>query len=262
MTSPRYLLRFDDICPTMGWKTWEAIEAHLDAHDVRPILAVVPDNQDPKLMADPPNPDFWNRVRGWQAKGYTIGLHGYQHRYVNSLRGLMRLTPHSEFTSLSREEQAAKISKGLAIFAEQGVRAELFVAPSHSFDQTTLEVLQEHGVSVISDGPWPWPHLDAGGRFWIPQQLWRLAPRPEGVWTACLHPMEWKEADLDRFKADVTRFAPQMTDVRQVLEAFGERTLTVGDQVRGQSRFFWFHRVRPFVKRCLGGLGMLRPQAR
>jgi predicted deacetylase len=262
MTAPRYLLRFDDICPTMRWSTWEAIEAHLVAHDIRPILAVVPDNIDPKLKVDPPAPDFWDRVRRWQAMGYTIGLHGYQHHYVNNLRGLMKLTPHSEFTGLSYAEQDAKISKGLAIFAEQGVRAECFVAPSHSFDRTTLEVLRKHGVMVISDGPWPWPHQDADQRFWLPQQLWQLSPRPAGIWTACLHPIEWKDKDLARFKDDVTRFAAQMTDLPTVLRDFSGRALTAADQLRGQSSFFWFHRLRPFAKRCLCGLGMLRASAR
>ena len=63
MADTRYILRFDDICPTMNWAAWEAIEALLTRHDVRPILAVVPDNRDPKLVVDPPMADFWAQVR-------------------------------------------------------------------------------------------------------------------------------------------------------------------------------------------------------
>ncbi|HET8715597.1 MAG TPA: DUF2334 domain-containing protein, partial [Holophagaceae bacterium] len=102
MADARYILRFDDICPTMNWEVWEAIEALLDRHGVKPILAVVPDNQDPKLQVDAPRADFWDRVRGWQAKGYTIALHGYQHRYINRNAGIMGLTHQSEFAGLPR----------------------------------------------------------------------------------------------------------------------------------------------------------------
>ena len=75
----RYLVRFDDICPTMNWAAWSRIETVLDRHGVAPILAVVPDNRDPKLMVDNSRADFWARVRGWQTKGWTIALHGFQH---------------------------------------------------------------------------------------------------------------------------------------------------------------------------------------
>ncbi len=44
----RYLIRFDDICPTMNWTIWEQVEQVLRTYHVQPILAVVPDNQDPR----------------------------------------------------------------------------------------------------------------------------------------------------------------------------------------------------------------------
>src|SRR5262252_3697380 len=88
-TSTKYLLRFDDICPTMNWQVWSEIEAALLDQDLKPILAVVPDNQDPVLKVDPPVEDFWERVRTWQARGWTIALHGYQHRYVTHSPGIV-----------------------------------------------------------------------------------------------------------------------------------------------------------------------------
>jgi predicted deacetylase len=255
MPEARYLLRFDDICPTMNWDTWEVIERQLVLHEIRPILAVVPDNRDPKLIVAPAVPDFWDRVRRWQEMGYTIGLHGYQHVYVNHHRGLMKLTPHSEFTGLSFTEQDTKIRQGLAIFAEQGIRASVFVAPSHSFDRTTLQVLQGHGLTVISDGPWSWPHLEHGKLFWVPQQLWRLAPRPAGVWTACLHPNEWDQKDLANFVKQVALFANQITDLPTVTRTYAGRRLTVRDRLVAASRFAWFHRIIPFLKRWRDRLG-------
>ena len=55
----RYLVRFDDICPTMNWRVWEQLEPLLQAHGVKPIMAVVPDNHDRHLVVDAPQPGFW-----------------------------------------------------------------------------------------------------------------------------------------------------------------------------------------------------------
>ena len=40
----RVVLRFDDLCPTMKWSVWDAIEKVLDRHGVHPIVAIVPDS--------------------------------------------------------------------------------------------------------------------------------------------------------------------------------------------------------------------------
>jgi len=101
----RYLIRFDDICPTIDWYIWNEIETMLISANVSPILAVIPDNRDPKLMVDPPVADFWQRVREWQKRGWTIGLHGYQHIYVNNNSGILSLNKRSEFAGLSYDGQ-------------------------------------------------------------------------------------------------------------------------------------------------------------
>src|SRR5579863_9070115 len=54
-----YLLRFDDLCPTMNWAVWQQIETALIEANVRPILAVVPDNKDPELSVGPERERFW-----------------------------------------------------------------------------------------------------------------------------------------------------------------------------------------------------------
>ena len=61
MTS-KYLIRFDDLCPTMNWDMWSRIESVLLEHKISPLLAVVPDNQDRKLVAGAAREDFWDRV--------------------------------------------------------------------------------------------------------------------------------------------------------------------------------------------------------
>ena len=247
MTECRYLLRFDDICPTMNWKVWDAIERILIAHDVRPILAVVPENLDPKLMVDAPHPDFWNKVRGWQNKGYAIALHGYQHAYVNENPGIMKLTRHSEFAGLPYGEQERKLKNATAIFAKHGIRADAWVAPSHSFDTTTIRALAELGVTVISDGLWPWPHLAEDKMLWVPQQLWKFRPKTAGVWTVCFHHNSWSENKVEMFKRDLERYASRMTDLASVTHAFASRSLTLTDRGSALGNFLWDQRIRPFI---------------
>ena len=45
----RYLIRFDDLCPSMNWTVWCEVESILQAAGIKPLLAVVPDNADPQL---------------------------------------------------------------------------------------------------------------------------------------------------------------------------------------------------------------------
>lgn len=245
MTEARYLIRFDDICPTMNWEVWDAIEVHLIRSHVRPILAVVPDNQEPRLIIDPPRADFWSRVRRWQSMGYAIGLHGYQHTYVNNNAGLMRLTYQSEFAGLPRQQQETKLRKGLEIFSHHGVRADVWVAPSHSFDRTTVQVLAELGVSVISDGLWPWPFTDGHGVTWVPQQLWNFSEKPAGVWTICCHHNNWTACKTEEFGKHLETYASKITDMATVLQSFVGRRATVTDHWTACIDWTWNHYLLP-----------------
>ena len=64
--SAKFLLRFDDMCPTINWDVWQKLEDIMVAENICPILSVIPDNQDPKLHEGPSNERFWERVRAWQ----------------------------------------------------------------------------------------------------------------------------------------------------------------------------------------------------
>lgn len=258
MAERRYLVRFDDICPTMNWRVWDAIEAHLVRFDVRPILAVVPDNRDPKLVVEDPRKDFWDRVRRWQGAGYAIALHGFQHVYVNKDPGLIGVTRQSEFAGLPREEQRAKLEKALAIFADEGVRADAWVAPSHSFDRTTVEVLASLGVSVISDGLWTWPFTDPGGTTWIPQQLWGFRQKPAGIWTVCNHHNHWSERRVAQFGESLALHAGEMTDLATVLQGYAGRRLTLRDRWEAFHALMWRHRIRPAL--AMAGRRVLGPK--
>ena len=212
----KYLLRFDDICPTMNWQIWEQVDAVLKREDIKPILAVVPDNLDPKLQAAPARAEFWQRLRTYQQLGWTIGLHGYQHRYVNKSAGLVGIHAGSEFAGLSRADQQVKLQAALAIFRREGLVAKVWVAPGHSFDWETVAILADLGVTTISDGYF-WRALVRGRSTWIPQQLWRLRWMPTGLWTVCYHINAWSNADVAGFSANLRRFRRQVVSLPEVL---------------------------------------------
>jgi predicted deacetylase len=219
----KYLVRFDDLCPTMNWETWAAIEKILIESGVKPILAVVPDNQDAHLQVAPAHPQFWQEVRRWQNQGWTIGLHGYQHRYVTAEAGIIGLNNYSEFAGLPPEEQEAKLQNGLEIFRREGVNAEVWIAPAHSFDAETVGALKKSGVHFINDGFFIFPRVDAHGILWVPQQLWGFRPAPLGVWTVCFHHNEWSPEDLANFRNDIKNYKNTITSFNEVINAYKDR---------------------------------------
>jgi peptidoglycan/xylan/chitin deacetylase (PgdA/CDA1 family) len=231
----RYLLRFDDLCPTMDWAAWDRIETELVEQDIKPILAVVPDNRDPHLMVAPAALDFWERVRGWQARGWAIGLHGFQHTYVNRDPGILRLNPRSEFAGLPFLEQHWKLSEGLACFRREGIFADAWVAPGHSFDGTTVLALKAMGLSTISDGMAFDPYRDPVGVTWVPQQFARMRPLPWGVWTFCYHINGLSPEGLARFQHDLRLLRPRMISLREAA-AMADHRLRPVDRLVGLLR--------------------------
>jgi predicted deacetylase len=226
--SARFLVRLDDICPTMNWTVWKELEPILERHRVKPILAVVPDNRDPKLIVDAPKADFWERVRAWQARGWTIAIHGYQHAFETNDAGLVGLNAYSEFAGLSYETQKRKIEGALAIFHRENVAPDGWIAPAHAFDCTTVKILVEKGVRLISDGFYFRPVLKLGAT-WIPQQLWAFRRVPGGLWTVCYHPNQFSEEYLVQLDSDLTRFGALLTSVPEIMHGHRARPETTFD---------------------------------
>jgi peptidoglycan/xylan/chitin deacetylase (PgdA/CDA1 family) len=240
----KYLLRFDDICPTMNWKVWSQIEALLIEHRLKPILAVVPDNQDPLLRVEPAVEDFWQRVRLWQQRGWTIALHGFQHRYVATCAGLITGRKKTEFAGLPALHQEEKLRRGVEIFQREGIKPRVWIAPNNSFDATTVSLLPRFGIRIICDGHFRFPFLDPGQVLWVPQQLFGFRPAPPGVWTVCYHHNGWTSAKLEEFRRHVRKYVAQIASLEEVIRLWPGRV----------SGWSWFlcrsPRLGQFLTRC------------
>ncbi|MCF7568644.1 DUF2334 domain-containing protein [Sabulilitoribacter arenilitoris] len=185
----KYLFRLDDACETMNWERWLKMEALLDKYNIKPLIAVIPNNADPGQKIDPPRETFWQWVKNLEQKGWEIGLHGNNHVFQTKEGGINPIHSRSEFAGVPLTEQKNKIKKGVEKLKSEGLNPRIFVAPGHTFDLNTLKALKaESDINIVSDtmGFMPYKKHDF---VFIPQQLGqaRNVFLP-GIFTMCYHP--------------------------------------------------------------------------
>jgi predicted deacetylase len=214
----QYLVRLDDFCPTMLREPRERFLSILARHGVSPILAVVPDNQDPDLDRQSSDPEFWHRMRSLQAAGATIALHGYRHLCTSRGKPLLKLHKETEFAGLDLATQQQWLRSGLAILRAQGLHPRLFVAPRHGFDRNTLRALGAEGLGALSDGFARRPFTQEK-ILWLPQQLWEPVAQKTGLWTICIHTNTAPRRLEEKLESFLAQHARQFTTFDQVASA-------------------------------------------
>lgn len=211
----KYLLRLDDGAHFMAIDKWARILNLCDEFNVKPLIAVIPNVKDPDLLKYGKISGFWNLVKEWQNKGYYIGLHGYNHMYNSSDKGMITPRPKSEFSGLTKKEQKAKILLGLKKFKEEDISVNIFVAPGHSFDIVTIKALIECGIEYLYDGFFIDP-MKYKGINWIPQQLWKGKKYANGTWTICLHPNTITENEITELEGFLSKNSNKFISVEEI----------------------------------------------
>lgn len=212
----QYMLRLDDLCPTMDRARWSWFAELIDHYELKPILAVVPDNRDPELVRDTPDTEFWHKMRRMESEGATIGLHGLRHQCHARGRSFVGLHGQSEFAGVAYAAQREWIRAGLRILRSHWLEPRVWVAPRHGFDGATCRALRANGIEIISDG-WAQRPFRRRGLTWLPQQLWGPVAKSAGLWTICMHPNTAREQDVEALRSFLDRHASQFTGVNQVL---------------------------------------------
>ena len=215
----QYLLRFDDLCPTIEHERWLRYLPMIEEFGLKPILAVIPHNQDTELNLSPPDPMFWPLMRAMEAEGATIALHGYSHICSSKAASILKLHHHSEFAGVPEVTQRRWIREGLRILRDQALTPRIFVAPRHGFDHATLHALRMEGIPLLSDGFARVP-FNRGGLTWIPQQLWRPVEKSSGIWTICIHSNFTHAAQVDELRVFLRQHAAQFTSLDRVLAEY------------------------------------------
>ncbi len=212
----KYIVRLDDACPTMDQKKWQKIEDLLDRYDIQPIIAVIPNNQNPEQKKKKEDTRFWEKIKRWQNKGWHIALHGYDHVYITNQSGLVPFNNISEFAGLEYEQQEVKIKKGMSVFKDKNINTNIWSAPAHTFDENTLKVLKNNtSMKIVSDGIALFPYNKYGFK-WIPQQLWYFRKMPFGVWTSCFHPNEILDEEFDQLKDFIEKNHKDFIDINDL----------------------------------------------
>ncbi|MBQ9642782.1 MAG: DUF2334 domain-containing protein [Lachnospiraceae bacterium] len=194
-------LRMDDITPDMDYVKFERFRQMLDAHGICPLIGVVPENRDKTLHCEEPHPDFWEMVKTLQQRGWTVAMHGCYHIYTTQQGGLFPLNRLSEFAGLPEARQRELIRAGKEILRGHGIETDLFMAPAHSYDRTTLKVLREEGFARMTDGFGAAPY-ERDGLIFYPISFSRrksLAGGP-GTTTLVVHASTMSDAEFEQYE--------------------------------------------------------------
>lgn len=197
----KYIIRLDDASHFSNFKKWDAIERILDKYNIKPVVAVIPENMDNSISYSKYNPDFWKTVNQWQVKGWNIAMHGYRHifHFIDRNKLIFPFYNRSEFAGLNLNEQRLKIKKSNEIFLKNRIKPKIWISPGHCMDNLTIEAIKlETEIKIISDGISYYPYAYMGLNF-FPQQLWKLKKKFFGIWTICLHPDTMSESEIRKF---------------------------------------------------------------
>lgn len=240
-----YLIRLDDACPTMNRHLWGKMEYILDKYGVKPMVGIIPHNEDSQQKIDAPDETFWANVKAWQTKGWAIALHGYNHCYTSNggLKGLNPMWERSEFSGLSLEEQKTKIRKGVELMRRNGINPQFFFAPSHTFDENTLKALREESdIRIISDTISNKPYKYKN--FAIIPQLGGHCTEMKfpGIWTFCLHPNTMKEADFKNVEIFLEKYSSSFISFDDIDYSSLKKKGLLGKVI--SSLYFTYRRLR------------------
>ena len=62
----KLLIRIDDVAENMNWNYMDKCEKLFDKLNIKPLVGIIPLNEDPEFSKFPKNENFWNRVKDWQ----------------------------------------------------------------------------------------------------------------------------------------------------------------------------------------------------
>ena len=195
------LIRLDDIAENMNWSLMEKSEILFDKYKIKPVLGVIPQNQDKELLSYPKRDDFWEKVRGWRDKGWNISMHGLTHVYdtETNKKDYFSYGGKSEFYGHPIEVQSERIKSGLRKFKEEKLNIKSFFAPNHTYDLNTFSALKENGINQIIDGYGLMPYEENGIKF-VPQLFYKVHALPFGIQSTQIHLNYWTQKDFGNFE--------------------------------------------------------------
>ena len=195
------LLRFDDIAPNMNWKMMNKCEKLFLNYNIKPVLGIIPKNEDSELLSFQFKENFWEKVKHWQSLGWEISIHGYNHKYSLDTRkkDYFKFGGKSEFFGNSYDKQKLKLKKSIEIFKKNNIKVRSFFAPNHTYDFNTFKALKANGIFKIIDGYGFFPYEKFGINF-VPQLFYKNIILPFGIQSTQIHLNTWGDKDFEAFE--------------------------------------------------------------
>lgn len=243
-------VRLDDITPDMDWERFLEFKELLDRYQVKPLIGVVPDNQDENLKgSDKGRPeDFWAYIAKLQESGWTIAMHGFRHIYTTGKGGLFPLNDFSEFAGIPYEKQRQMLKRGRELLMEKGVKTDLFMAPAHSYDRNTLKALKDAGFTALTDGFGNCPYSCRGLIFYpISFRISKTLKKKHGYSTMVVHTATNTGQDLKRYEEYF-----QKKDVEWISFEEYRKAPAVPRKLPGRWKEFWMAEGKKLLVKIKG----------
>ena len=206
-------IRFDDVCPTMDLELFLKAVSLMRKYNIKPLVGIIPDNKDNDQIIEKPFDGFWDLLRELSRDGWVFALHGYNHVYnQENPRTLLCGRKHSEFAGNSFGEQSEMIRKGKRILIQNGIVTDIFFAPAHTYDKTTLDALRENGFRINCDGSSPFSYYQRG-ILCIPCKNGGVPKKiSHGINSVVCHTSEWNRPQKEIEYQKLVHFCEQHND--------------------------------------------------
>ena len=198
----------------MNWEMMDRCQNLLNQYNIKPVLGVIPNNQDDELLSHPKRDGFWQIVKKWKAEGWSIAMHSYNHSYdiETNKKDYFNHGGRSEFFGHTYEEQLKKIKQGLEIFEKNQIKIDTFFAPNHTYDNNTFKALKNSGILRVIDGYGLMPYTLDKIKF-VPQLFYKLYVFPFGIQSTQIHINYWNEEDFQLFEKFIKNNYNKIIDI-------------------------------------------------
>ena len=212
------LIRMDDIAENMNWTLMDKCELLFDKYEIKPLLGVIPINQDPELLQFPKNSSFWEKVKDWKNKGWEVTMHGCNHLYTqkSDKKDIFNYGGNSEFYGLDYSSQLNKIQIGLQEFKKRNINVRSFFAPNHIYDKNTLKALKDSNIKIIIDGYGLFPYYKNEILF-IPQLFYKEIFLPFGIQSTQMHINNWNNENYSNFEKFIKKNYKKIVNLDHVI---------------------------------------------
>ena len=222
-------IRMDDITPDMDWAKFLRFKELCDLYQVKPLIGVVPENQDSMLHIDEARDDFWEYLLQLKDEGWVIAQHGCTHIYSTKKKGCFPLNAISEYAGKSYDEQLASLKKGKEILESHGIVTDIFMAPAHSYDKNTIKALKAAGFTKLTDGFGEMPYEWKGMTFYpISFKQSSSLKQKKGYTTFVIHANTMNDKDFKRYEKMFEEYQDKLISYQDYLQVSSKKRGLLG----------------------------------